>query len=71
MDNQPTGDNDGRGPTGRNNGDGGNDGDMVNQLFPSKKMVQDCIVGSAYTYKVQEGYYYNRNKEGGIIKKLL
>jgi hypothetical protein len=30
-------------------------------------MVKNCIVGSAYTYKVQEGYYWN-GKEGAIRK---
>ena len=50
-------------PTNQPTNDGGNDGrqgkdngDVVNQLWLPKKMVKDCIVGSAYTYKVQEGY---------------
>jgi len=33
-----------------------------------KKMVRDCIVGSAYTYKVQVGYTVIRIRKDGTIR---
>ena len=34
------------------------------------KMVKDCIVGSAYTYKVQVGYTVIRIRKEGTIRKI-
>ena len=53
--NQPT--NDGRPTTGETTVDRERTtGIWLTNYGLPKKMVKDCIVGSAYTYKVQEGY---------------
>jgi len=37
----------------------------------SKKWLRECIVGSAYTYMVQEGHNGIGIRKEGNIKKLL
>jgi hypothetical protein len=44
--------------------DNGDNGERTTNYKLPKKTAKNCILGLAYTYKVQEGYYYDSNGIG-------